>query len=94
VLIGDESTIKTAKRFDTRETSLVNNRPALTIEYSPGSQCVGDVDGDGDTDQSDLGTLLGNFGLIVPPNEDGDLDGDGFVGQTDLGTLLGDFPCE
>lgn len=56
-------------------------------------KCVGDVDGDGRTDQSDLGVLLSNFGQSVPPDTNGDLDGDGFVGQSDLGILLGDFNC-
>lgn len=57
------------------------------------SGCEGDVNGDGRTDQSDLGILLANFGQNVPPNTNGDLDGDGFVGQADLGILLSAFGC-
>ncbi len=51
--------------------------------------CVGDLDGDGDTDQADLGQLLASYGV----DEGGDLDGDGDTDQTDLGELLGDYGC-
>jgi FG-GAP-like repeat len=51
--------------------------------------CIGDLDGDGDTDQADLGALLGAYN-----NDDGgDLNGDGFTDQADLGILLGDYNC-
>jgi len=51
--------------------------------------CPGDVDGDGDTDQSDLGLLLAAFGV----DDGGDLDGDGDTDQGDLGILLADWGC-
>ncbi len=51
--------------------------------------CVGDLDGDGVTGQSDLGILLGAYNL----NADGDLNGDGVTDQADLGILLGDYGC-
>ncbi len=51
--------------------------------------CVGDLDGDGDTDQSDLGQLLGSYNM----GGGGDLDGDGDTDQADLGILLGDWGC-
>jgi hypothetical protein len=94
MLRGNEIDIKTAKRFDTKETVIVNNRPALIIDFTPGgTACAGDADGDGDTDQSDLGLLLQHFGQEVPPGTGGDLNDDGVVNQSDLGILLGDFPC-
>jgi len=34
ILIGNESDIKTAKRFDSRENSNVSNRPLLTLTYN------------------------------------------------------------
>lgn len=58
-----------------------------------GGGCPGDVDGDGDVDQSDLGLLLMNFNQPVPPGTGGDLDGDGDVDQEDLGLLLPNFGC-
>jgi uncharacterized membrane protein len=51
--------------------------------------CAGDLDGDGDTDQADLGVLLAAYGV----NADGDLDGDGDTDQADLGVLLADYNC-
>jgi hypothetical protein len=54
-----------------------------------GTVCPGDLDGDGDTDQSDLGILLAAYDL----NGDGDLDGDGDTDQSDLGVLLADYGC-
>ena len=64
--------------------------PKLTIETIPES-CIGDLDGDGDTDQSDLGILLGDWGCTS--NCVGDLDGDDDTDQSDLGILLGDWGC-
>jgi hypothetical protein len=55
--------------------------------------CPGDIDGDGDTDQADLGILLADWGCT---GDDcvGDLDGDGDTDQADLGTLLADWGCD
>ncbi len=58
--------------------------------------CVGDVNGDGETGQPDLGLLLASYELL--PNDPlfdprADLDGDGVVGQADLGILLADYEC-
>ena len=49
------------------------------------STCPSDLDGDGTTSGSDLGLLLGNWGL----GGLGDLDGSGTVTGADLGLLLG-----
>ncbi len=54
----------------------------------------GDVDGDGDVDQADLGALLGAYGSSVgDPDYDraADIDDDGDVDQADLGALLGNY---
>jgi len=56
--------------------------------------CLGDLDGDGDTDQSDLGILLSDWGCDDPVNGcAGDLDGDDDTDQADLGVLLADWGC-
>jgi hypothetical protein len=58
--------------------------------------CVGDVDGDGDTDLSDLGILLVAWDSTPgDPNWDppADLDGDDDVDSSDLGILLADWAC-
>lgn len=57
-----------------------------------GGGCTGDIDGDGDTDLSDLATLLANFGSIGP-GLPGDLDGDGDVDLSDLALILANFGC-
>lgn len=59
----------------------------ITYEYIPA--CAGDLNDDGVVDQSDLGTLLTNFGTQEgATREQGDLDGDGDVDQSDLGALV------
>ena len=52
---------------------------------------AGDLDGDNDTDQADLGILLADWSCQV--NCVGDLDGDDDVDQADIGILLADWGC-
>ena len=54
--------------------------------------CPGDLDGDDDTDQADLGILLADWGC-TGGNCPGDVDGDGDTDQGDLGILLADWNC-
>ena len=51
--------------------------------------CLGDLDGDGDTDLSDLAILLAAYGSTAG----GDLDGDGDTDLSDLALLLSDYGC-
>ncbi len=74
-------------------TSYDENGNGVPDECEP---CVGDIDGDGDTDQSDLGILLSCYNLCEgDPGYDpaADLNGDGCVNQPDLGIFLGDYGC-
>ena len=52
--------------------------------------CLGDVDGDGDIDLTDLSIMLGEIGL-TGPGLASDLDGDEDVDLTDLSIMLGVF---
>ena len=55
---------------------------------------IGDVDGDGDVDLSDLAALLGAYGTSCGDpnyNPDADLDGDCDVDLSDLAALLGHY---
>jgi hypothetical protein len=58
---------------------------------TPVGGCVGDLDGDGATDQADLGVLLADWGCVADCV--GDLDGDDDTDQADLGILLADWGC-
>lgn len=58
--------------------------------------CVGDVDGDGDTDLSDLAALLAAYDSVIGDpnhNPNADFDGDGDVDLSDLAFLLADYGC-
>ncbi len=55
----------------------------LTVQ----DNCAGDLDGDCDVDQADLGILLACYGV----SDCGDLDGDGDTDQADLGILLANY---
>ncbi len=55
--------------------------------------CIGDIDGDCDTDVFDFAVFAGNFGQIVPPGTGGDMDGDGDVDVLDFGLFGGNFGC-
>ncbi|HUU97112.1 MAG TPA: hypothetical protein VM487_15345 [Phycisphaerae bacterium] len=71
------------------EATLADGRHgAFLIEIG----CAGDLDGDGDTDQADLGILLADWGC-TGGDCPGDLDGDGDTDQADLGILLADWGC-
>lgn len=62
VVLGDESTKGTAKRFDTRENPTAGNRPRLVVTYRP--PCPGDINGDAVVDFSDLNLVLSGFGSV------------------------------
>jgi outer membrane protein assembly factor BamB len=67
---------------------------AAVYKFEVAGGCVGDLNGDGSTDLTDLGILLADFGCTTPPGPCvGDLNGDGNTDLTDLGILLADFGC-
>ena len=79
-----------------RGVMVLVNIDGETWEYTaPQQDCVGDLDGDNDTDHSDLGILLGDWGCVGSGPDDcpGDLDGDFDTDHADLGVLLGDWGC-
>jgi len=66
------------------------------LRLVPSPACGGDIDGDGDTDLSDLGALLSAYGSFEgDPNYNpaADFDDDGDVDLTDLAWLLSDYGC-
>ena len=64
-----------------------NSVSVITNQTCSGPGIPGDLDGDGDVDQSDLGILLASY----LQNDGGDIDGDGDTDQSDLGILLANY---
>ena len=59
--------------------------------------CDADIDGDGDTDISDLAALLGAYHTAPGDpnwNANADFNGNGYIEISDLAFLLGDYGCE
>jgi hypothetical protein len=74
----------------------IGNETASAFRVDVAAACAGDVDGDGDTDLSDLAALLTAYGSFVgDPNYDpnADFDADNDVDLNDLAFLLGDYGC-
>jgi subtilisin-like proprotein convertase family protein len=69
------------------------NSVCLTLTTTPPPGCVGDLDGDSDTDVFDFGIFAATFGLSVPPGTGADFDGSGFVDVFDFGIFASDFGC-
>ncbi|MBW7904939.1 MAG: hypothetical protein LC135_10065 [Phycisphaerae bacterium] len=77
---------------------------ALALYFPGGTDCIGDIDGDGGTCQGDLGILLSAYGKCEgepgyvpaanispgPVAACGGLEG---IDQSDLGVLLADYNC-
>ena len=98
---GDFELSGTIGQSDASATTLTGGDFELTggfwaVAAQVGPDCPGDVDGDGDTDHSDLGALLAAWGSQPGDpnwNAGADLDGNGEVGHSDLGILLADWGC-
>ncbi len=81
---GNETTLKSVKRFDTHEAQPAT-QPKLTITYTPPAPVLGDLTNDMKVNGADLAVLLGAWGAAGPA----DLNGSGVVDGADLGILLG-----
>ncbi|MFN3167900.1 MAG: sulfatase-like hydrolase/transferase [Phycisphaeraceae bacterium] len=106
---GDVFTILTADtvsgQFQTIQGDTLGGQLALVPVYNPTSvqlQVVsvaipGDTDGDGDIDDSDLGTAFANYTGPLSPgtggktSAQGDTDGDGDIDDSDLGTAFANY---
>ena len=62
--------------------------------YPPPGTCIGDLDGDNDTDVLDFGEFAASFGSTgLFPGANGDMDYDGDCDVLDFGAWAADFGC-
>ncbi|MBI1303368.1 MAG: DNRLRE domain-containing protein [Phycisphaera sp.] len=81
---GNEGTMQSVKRFDSREAGAAT-RPQLTVVYTLPPSNPADLNNDNAVNAVDLALLLGAWGTAGP----GDIDGNGTVNAADLAALLG-----
>ncbi|MCG3125220.1 MAG: hypothetical protein CHACPFDD_00036 [Phycisphaerae bacterium] len=87
LILGDESTASTAKRFDTREFPTSPERPALVVEFTPPPPCVPcDANCDGSINGFDVDPFVGLLTGGANPCSScaGDVNGDGSVDGFDI----------
>jgi len=80
---GNETTLQSVKRFDSREAG-ASNRPQLTVVYTPPVSNPADLNNDSVVNSADLGILLSSWGGTGVA----DIDRSGTVDSADLGALL------
>ncbi len=93
---GDGSGVYTIDTENATDTFVVSRSWKGMTFVIEGPECPGDVDGDGDTDLTDLATLLAAYGSVPgDPNWDPacDFDADNDVDLADLAFLLSDYGC-
>jgi len=81
ILIGNESAAASAKRFDSRESAVVANRPTLVIDFTPPPDC--NSNGIDDADDITSGTSADCDADAVPDECEPDTDGDGTIDACD-----------
>jgi len=78
----------------TDNDSVIVSSTLLIKTLGQSTGCVGDLNGDGAVDASDLSALLGVWGQAVNPCSSVDFDGDGVVNASDMAVLLAKWgPC-
>ena len=89
-IVGNEDTFPTAKKFDSRTSPLLKQRPVLTIDYTVADPCPWDLDNSGAVGTGDLLELFAQWGTAGPA----DFDESGAVGTNDLLILFANWgPC-
>ena len=87
VMVGNEATLETAKRFESRESADSTRHPMITVVYTLASAPPGDLNGDGKVNGADIAILLAAWGGTGPA----DLDHSGIVDGADLAILLSNW---
>ena len=73
-----------------------SNEVSIMVGAVPPPPCVGDIDGDGDTDVFDFGEFAAAFGSALGDpeyNPAADLDGNEAIDVFDFGLFATDFGC-
>ncbi len=92
ILIGDESTLRTAFQFASRTNPNASRRPTLTIDFTLPTIDDPDANGDGNVDGFDFAIWQSNFGRTGDLSPaDGDFDHDGDVDSDDLAVWQSGF---
>jgi len=86
IVIGNESTLQSVRRFGSRETPDESARPSLVISYDAPA-LPGDINGDQLVDGADLAIVLGSWGPCKGCAAD--VTGDGVVDGADIAVILG-----
>jgi hypothetical protein len=81
---GNEVTLRSVKRFDSREAAAAT-RPQLTVVFTPPSANPADLNNDNVVNAADLAILLSAWGTTGP----GDINNSRNVDAADLAQLLG-----
>ena len=89
VILGQEGTTKTARKFGSREYFDASKQPTLVVTYEEAGGTPGDFNGDGKVDGADLGLLLAVWGPCDGCPED--MNGDGMVDGGDIGLMLANW---
>ncbi len=85
-LISGKPTTAGASNVSISATNSAGTASAsLSLVVTQPSQCLGDINGDGTVDSSDMGTLLSTVGM----GSTNDLNGDGMTDSADIGVMLG-----
>jgi hypothetical protein len=94
VEVGPTDYLEVRYTYSTRLDMAITNWDSGVGNYVYYNQlgCVGDLDGDGDTDLNDLAFLLSDY--LCTSSCAGDLDGDDDTDLVDLALLLSDYGCE
>jgi hypothetical protein len=88
ILIGNESSSTTTKRFISRQHNNPALHPALTIDYTPPANCLPDVNGDGMVTPTDFTAWINAFNNNLP---ECDQNGDGSCTPTDFTAWIANF---
>ncbi|MFQ5805117.1 MAG: dockerin type I domain-containing protein [Phycisphaerae bacterium] len=95
--VADPGTYEMAHAREFRHEWAIGGPRERYLTVDPNVCCPGDVDGDGDTDLTDLALLLAAYGSVPGDpnwNPAADFDEDGDVDLSDLAFLLSDYGCE